>query len=138
MRCPRYSMIRAPFLIVRVANAPVPWMLDVRSSKYGLGSSFHGQRASIPRRAPALRLVLFLRAADFLLVFPPFRLVDAIVVSRAPGESCGTPRRRDGARAGRTPPARTPSAWRRAGPGNACSRAAWRARRTRHVVARTP
>ena len=35
-------MMRVPFLIVRVANAPVPWIFDVRSSKYGFGSSFHG------------------------------------------------------------------------------------------------
>lgn len=34
MRSPVYSMIRVPRLIGRVANAPLPWIAELRSTKY--------------------------------------------------------------------------------------------------------
>ena len=95
----------------------------------------------MPRFAGADRATLRRRSAG-ALALAVFDLLFALFLriairSADPGESCGTRRPHGEAPAARKPRARIPSASSRAGPANACSRAASRARRSPHVVAGT-
>src|SRR3954468_19758557 len=110
MRWPRYSISRVPLRMLRMAKAPLPWIFELRTSKYGFGSSFHGYRARMPRLAVLGRVaslvpdrVLRPRVVRFV---PRVVLVAMGLVTPAPGASCSRHRPHVAARAAPTPPAR--------------------------------
>jgi hypothetical protein len=62
----------------------VPWIAEVRNSRYGFGSSFHGYRALTPRFA-TVRLVPFFRRVvlveeRFVLLALPFFFVFFVAI----------------------------------------------------------